>query len=76
MMSEEFPQVRCYPCRRVPSNYSELFLFTAGNTGSTPVRDAKAMKDPAEEAGLGNVQSSLLNAECISRVFQVKPSSP
>ena len=33
--------VECYPCREVPLNYSESLLFRGGDTGSTPVRDAK-----------------------------------
>jgi hypothetical protein len=32
--------VKCYPCRRVPLNYSTSLLFHGGDTGSTPVRDA------------------------------------
>jgi hypothetical protein len=43
--------VECYPCRRVPKNYSDSFLFHGGDTGSTPVRDAKFPKhlqDPTE----------------------------
>ena len=33
--------VKCYPCREVSLNYSELRHFHGGDTGSTPVRDAK-----------------------------------
>ena len=32
--------VECYPCREVPLNYSDSYLFHGGNTGSIPVRDA------------------------------------
>ena len=37
--------VECYPCRKVPLNYSESHLFHGGNTGSTPVRDANILKN-------------------------------
>jgi hypothetical protein len=30
-----------YPCREVPLNYNRSLLFHGGDTGSTPVRDAK-----------------------------------
>ncbi len=33
--------VKCYPCREVPLNYNWSPLFHGGDTGSTPVRDAK-----------------------------------
>src|SRR2546426_11192427 len=33
--------VKCYPCREVPLNYNRSLLFHGGDTGSTPVRDAK-----------------------------------
>ena len=33
--------VECHPCREVSLNYSESLLFHGGDTGSTPVRDAK-----------------------------------
>jgi hypothetical protein len=33
--------VECYPCREVSLNYSDSRLFHGGDTGSTPVRDAK-----------------------------------
>ena len=35
--------VECYPCREVPLNYSDSYLFHGGNTGSIPVRDAKLL---------------------------------
>src|SRR6185503_16048685 len=33
--------VKCYPCREVPLNYKRSLLFHGGDTGSTPVGDAK-----------------------------------
>ncbi len=33
--------VKCYPCREVSLNYGDSLLFHGGDTGSTPVRDAK-----------------------------------
>jgi hypothetical protein len=33
--------VKCYPCRKVPLNYNRPLPFHGGDTGSTPVRDAK-----------------------------------
>jgi hypothetical protein len=33
----------CYPCRQVPLNYNKSLLFHGGDTGSTPVRDAKIL---------------------------------
>jgi hypothetical protein len=33
--------VKCYPCREVTLNYHRSLLFHGGDTGSTPVRDAK-----------------------------------
>src|SRR6266446_6791732 len=36
--------VKCYPCREVPLNYNRSLLFHGGDTGSTPVRDAKLPK--------------------------------
>jgi hypothetical protein len=33
--------VKCYPCREVTLNYNRSLLFHGGDTGSTPVRDAK-----------------------------------
>src|SRR5436305_307753 len=43
--------VECYPCREVPLNYSESFLFHGGDTGSTPVRDAKTFQLTLAESG-------------------------
>src|SRR5438552_10574537 len=37
--------VKCYPCREVPLNYNRSLLFHGGDTGSTPVRDAKILKN-------------------------------
>jgi hypothetical protein len=34
--------VECYPCREVPLNYNRSLPFHGGDTGSTPVRDAKS----------------------------------
>jgi hypothetical protein len=35
--------VECYPCRQVTLNYNRSLLFHGGDTGSTPVRDAKIL---------------------------------
>ena len=35
--------VKCYPCREVTLNYNRSLLFHGGDTGSTPVRDAKLL---------------------------------
>jgi Leucine-rich repeat (LRR) protein len=37
--------VKCYPCREVTLNYNRSLLFHGGDTGSTPVRDAKLLKN-------------------------------
>src|SRR6266542_4623099 len=35
--------LECYPCRKVPLNYSDSLLFHGGNTDSIPVRDANSV---------------------------------
>jgi hypothetical protein len=52
--------VECYPCREVPLNYSESLLFHGGDTGSTPVRDAKILKSLQNPTISPRVQKSPL----------------
>jgi hypothetical protein len=39
--------LQCYPCRRFPFNSCKSLLFHGGDTGSTPVRDAKYSRAPS-----------------------------
>src|SRR5438132_9574946 len=48
--------VECYPCREVPLNYSDSLLFHGGDTGSTPVRDARILRNLGRQPFLCNVK--------------------
>jgi hypothetical protein len=43
--------IKCYPCREVSLNYCDSLLFHGGDTGSTPVRDAKFLSIVQDPTG-------------------------